>query len=47
MGSGEEWANDGSGRRGCPLSLAGALAAVLLAGYGVFVVVADMAKLFS
>lgn len=46
MGSGEEWANDGKGGWRS-FALAGALAAVALVGYGVFVVVADVVKLFS
>lgn len=44
MGSGEEWANDGGG---CPIALAGIVAAVVLTGYGLVVVIADVAKLFS
>ena len=47
MGSGEEWANEGKGGWSCPITLAGIASAVALAGFGVFVVVTDVVKLFA
>lgn len=46
MGSGEEWANERD-RKGCPLWGAALFSGIGLTVYGVYVLVADVAKLFS
>lgn len=43
MGSGEEWANDGS----CWLALAGIASAAVITIYGVAVLIADVVKLLG